>query len=177
MKQILASFFLLVFSLTATAQDVPTPEEKAEKAKAEQEANDALPNASSDDKKAAWLTSIEAGLEKAQAENKLVLVEFTGSDWCPPCMMMAKKVFGKKAFLDGVKKDYVIVKLDMPNSNKALKQANELLMKTYEVEGVPTIILMDAEGAEFNRFTASEHRTVKEFLERLAKEKRRKNMF
>ena len=90
--------------------------------------------------------------------------------------MMAKKVFGKTAFLEEVKKDFVIVKLDMPNSNPELKKANEVLLKKYKVKGVPSILLFDAEGKEFSRFIASEHRTVKEFLKKLSTSKRRKDM-
>lgn len=123
-----------------------------------------------------WLTNIEEGIEKAKTENKLVLIEFTGSDWCPPCMMMDKAVFSKDEFLKKAQEDYVLVKLDMPNSDKELKAANTELMKKYEVKGVPTILLFDSDGKEFQRFTASEHPKVDQFLERLKKEKRRKDM-
>lgn len=123
-----------------------------------------------------WLTSIEEGVKKAKVENKLVMIEFTGSDWCPPCMMMAKAVFTKEEFLKQAQVDYVLVKLDMPNSDKELKAANQKLMKKYKISGVPTILLFDAEGKEFNRFTASEHPKVDLFIKRLQKEKRRKNM-
>ena len=123
-----------------------------------------------------WLTSIEAGMKQAKAEKKLILVEFTGSDWCPPCMMMHKKVFSKDAFITGAKANFVLVILDMPNSNKELKKANGELMKKFKVSGVPTVLLMNADGSEFSRFTASEHRTIETFLARLKKEVRRKDM-
>jgi len=41
---------------------------------------------------ASWMTDIDSALAKAKKEKKNVLVEFTGSDWCPPCIMMDKKV-------------------------------------------------------------------------------------
>jgi len=190
MKNIFIRIFPTLFvatsltSLTAQAQeDEQDPLSfaslmvQADELDPEKAANDALPNASKEDQKKAWLTSIDEGLKQAKAENKLVMIEFTGSDWCPPCIMMAKKVFGKTAFLEGVKKDYVIVKLDMPNSNPELKKANEVLLKKYKVTGVPTVLLFDAEGKEFTRFIASEHRTVKDFLKKLSISKRRKDMF
>lgn len=175
MKKIFSRIFpacILAFSLTsltALAQDTDKAAETA--------ANDALPDASDAEKKGAWLTSIEEGIKQAKAEKKFVLVEFTGSDWCPPCIMMAKKVFGKTAFLKGVKKDYVIVKIDMPNSDPDLKKENGSLMKKYKVTGVPTVLLFDAEGKEFSRFVASGHPTVKGFLKKLDSAKRRKDMF
>ncbi len=175
MKNIFIRIFpslLIAFSftsLTALAQEGEKDPVQA--------ANDALPNASKEAQKKAWLISIEEGVKQAKAEKKLVMIEFTGSDWCPPCMMMAKKVFGKSAFLKGVKKDYVIVKLDMPNSNPDLKKANEELLRKYKVRGIPTVLLFDAEGKEFSRFVASQHRTVKDFLKKLETAKRRKGMF
>ena len=123
-----------------------------------------------------WLTSIEEGVKKAKAENKLVMIEFTGSDWCPPCKMMAKAVFTKEEFLKKAQESYVLVKLDMPNSNPELKAANTKLMQQYNVSGVPTILLFDADGKEFNRFTATAHPKVDLFLKHLAKAKRRKDM-
>jgi len=79
-----------------------------------QEANDALPNASKRQQKKAWLTSLDDGIAKAKKEGKPVLVEFTGSDWCPPCLMMQEKVFGKAAFLEQVGNSFILVKLDIP---------------------------------------------------------------
>lgn len=164
--------FLMVFSLSIFSTHAQEGEKDPVQA-----ANDALPDASKEVQKEAWLITIEEGLKQAKAQNKLVMIEFTGSDWCPPCIMMAKKVFGKKAFLDGVKKDYVIVKLDMPNSDPDLKKANGELMQKYKVTGVPTVLLFDADGKEFSRFVASQHRTVEAFLKKLATAKRRKDMF
>ena len=123
-----------------------------------------------------WLTSIEEGLKKAKDEGKLVMVEFTGSDWCPPCIMMNKEVFSKKEFLDKAQKDYVLVKLDAPKSDPELEKSTKELMKKHMVTGFPTVLLFDAEGKEFKRFVATENRTVEGFIKRLLKEKRRKDM-
>ena len=124
-----------------------------------------------------WLTSIPEAQTLAKAEKKALFVEFTGSDWCPPCIMMEKAVFSKKAFVKGAKKDFVLVKIDIPNSDKALKKKNEKVLEKYKVNGVPTVLLLDSNGKEISRFTASRFNTVKKMLAELEKQLRMKDMF
>ena len=129
-----------------------------------------------------WLTDIEAGVAQAKKEKKAVMVEFTGSDWCPPCIMMHKTVFSKKAFTDGASKKYVLVKIDIPKADKALSEKNQKVLKKYKVRGVPTVILFSSEGKEFDRFTASRlpgsksTPTVETFLAYLDKALEKKDM-
>ncbi|MBK1831312.1 thioredoxin family protein [Verrucomicrobiaceae bacterium R5-34] len=114
-----------------------------------------------------WLTEVDAGIAQAKKENKAVMVEFTGSDWCPPCIMMHKKVFSKSEFVSKASEKYVLVKIDIPNKDKELKKKNTKVLQKYGVRGVPTVILFDAEGQEFNRFTASQFPDVDKFLAHL----------
>lgn len=114
-----------------------------------------------------WSTDLDKAFEKAKAENKSVLVEFTGSDWCPPCIAMRKNVFSKKEFVDAASKKYVLVELDFPNGDKAVKQKNTPLAEKYKIEGFPTVILFKADGKEFTRFYASEFPKTEAFLKHL----------
>ena len=41
----------------------------------------------------AWTTDLPAAKDTAKKENKLILMDFTGSDWCPPCVALKKQVF------------------------------------------------------------------------------------
>ncbi|MBC7979382.1 MAG: thioredoxin family protein, partial [Armatimonadetes bacterium] len=93
-----------------------------------------------------------------------VMIEFTGSDWCPPCIMMTKKVFSKKEFVDGASKKFVLVHLDFPEGDPELKKKNEPVAEKYAIEGFPTVVLLDSEGKEFDRFFASEYPDVDKFL-------------
>lgn len=123
-----------------------------------------------------WFTNISKAKAEAKKENKALFVEFTGSDWCPPCMMMEKAVFSKKSFKSGAEKDFVLVKIDIPNKDKALRKKNEKVLDKYKVQGVPTVILMDKNGKEFSRFTASAYNTVPKMLTELKKQLRMKDM-
>ncbi len=115
----------------------------------------------------AWMTDIDAALAKGKQENKPVLAEFTGSDWCPPCMMMHKKVFSKSAFTQVASKSYILVKIDIPQGNKALYEKNAKVLSKYKVEGVPTVILFNSEGKEFDRFIASSFPSIQSFLSKI----------
>lgn len=123
-----------------------------------------------------WLTEIAEAKTKAQKENKDILIKFTGSDWCPPCMMMEKKVFSKKAFNKGAEKNYVLVIIDTPNSDPELKTKNQKVMQEWKVRGVPTVVLTDAEGKEYHRFSAAQHADVDKFLAYLQKAAETKGM-
>jgi len=95
------------------------------------------------------------------------MLEFTGSDWCPPCIMMSKKVFSKEEFLKQASEKFVLVHLDFPNGDPELKKKNEPYAEKYEIEGFPTVVLLDSEGKEFTRFFASQYPDIDLFLSHL----------
>lgn len=114
-----------------------------------------------------WLTDLDKAIAQAKAENKSVLVEFTGSDWCPPCIAMRKNVFSKKEFVDAASKKFVLVELDFPKGDKELSEKNQPLAEKFKIEGFPTVVLLDSEGKEFTRFFASQFPKVEDFLKHL----------
>ena len=125
---------------------------------------------------AGWTTDLEKAFEQAKAENKSVLVEFTGSDWCPPCIAMRKNVFTKKEFVDAASKNFILVELDFPRGDKEVKEKNQPYADKYKIEGFPTVILFTPEGKEFTRFFASEHPKVDAFLAHLGKSLENKDL-
>lgn len=99
-----------------------------------------------------WMVDFEAAKTRAEKERKLLLVNFTGSDWCGYCIKLHDEVFSKSTFLDQAKSSYVLVEVDQPRQKvlpaKLLKQ-NQRLNEAYSVEGFPTILLMDSLGRPF----------------------------
>lgn len=114
-----------------------------------------------------WETDVDAAIALAKKDGKSVMLEFTGSDWCPPCIMMGKKVFSKPEFVKAASKDFVLVHLDFPKGDKELAEKNKPYADKYEIEGYPTVILLDGEGKEFTRFFASQYPDVDKFLAHL----------
>ena len=97
----------------------------------------------------AWQTDLPKAQAQAKKENKLVMLDFTGSDWCGWCIKLNKEVFDTKEFIDYAAKNIVPVEIDFPNKKKQspeLKKANEALQQKYKVKGYPTIIVLDGEG-------------------------------
>jgi thioredoxin-related protein len=123
-----------------------------------------------------WSTDLDKALETAKTQNKNVLVEFTGSDWCPPCIAMRKNVFSKKEFVDATSKNFILVELDFPNGDPELKKKNQPFAEKYKIDGFPTVVLLDSGGKEFTRFYASEYPTTEEFLGHLGKALERKDL-
>lgn len=114
-----------------------------------------------------WTTDLEKAIKQAKEEKKNVLVEFTGSDWCPPCIAMRKNVFSKKEFVSEASKKYILVELDFPNGDKPTKERNQPYAEKYKIEGFPTVILLNSEGKEFTRFFASEYPKTEDFLKHI----------
>ncbi|MGJ8697463.1 MAG: thioredoxin family protein [Verrucomicrobiaceae bacterium] len=117
-----------------------------------------------------WTTDFEAAKAQAKKEGKSILVDFTGSDWCPPCKQLHEKVFSKSEFIKAAKKDFVLVELDYPRKKELdpkLKEQNDELAKKYKIRGFPTILLMDAEGKVFKRAMGNHPFEVKPFLDML----------
>lgn len=123
-----------------------------------------------------WSTDLEKAFAQAKKEKKAVLVEFTGSDWCPPCIAMRKNVFSKKEFVDAASKKYILVELDFPKGDKAIAEKNNPYAEKYKIEGFPTVILFDSEGKEFTRFFASQYPDTNAFLKHLEAALERKDL-
>ena len=101
-----------------------------------------------------WLTDLPQALAKAKAENKKVLVDFTGSDWCPWCIKLQKEIFQQDAFVEFAKKNLVLVEVDFPRAkaqSAELKRANQALLKQYGIEGYPTVLVFDSQGKQVGK--------------------------
>ena len=93
---------------------------------------------------------LDAAFAKAKVEGTFVYACFSGSDWCGWCMKLEREVFSKPEFISGVKDDYVLVFIDLPEDKSLLsehaKSANQALVDKYRIRGFPTAIVFDGDG-------------------------------
>ncbi len=125
---------------------------------------------------ALWLTDLAKAQATAKKENKMVLMDFTGSDWCPPCKALHNKVLTSKEFTDYAKENLVLVVVDFPNSkpiSAEQKQANNELAQKFKVRAFPTIIVLDSNGKQLSFEEGYSGIGPKEFVAKLQKLKKR----
>jgi thiol-disulfide isomerase/thioredoxin len=121
--------------------------------------------------KVTWLTDLDVAKAQGIKENKPLLVDFTGSDWCPPCIQLHKVVFESAEFA-AVASKYVLVELDYPRKTSQapeLKAKNAELSKKFGISGFPTVLLIDAKSGDvFGKTVGFGGQTAKEYLDKLA---------
>lgn len=112
-----------------------------------------------------WQTNYAKALETAKSKNKRVLLDFTGSDWCGPCIQLRKTVFSRPEFRAYADKNLILVEIDYPQRKKQsaeLKQQNEKLSKQYGIDekGFPTVVLLDPDGKVLREMTGYDGETT-----------------
>jgi protein disulfide-isomerase len=96
-----------------------------------------------------WLDDYQKAVDTAKTGNKNLLLDFTGSDWCPWCIKMDKEVLDTKQFQDYADKNLVLMVVDFPQTKQLpqkVQDQNSDLQKKYAVEGFPTFVLVDKDG-------------------------------
>ena len=117
-----------------------------------------------------WLTDLPKAEAQAKAENKIVLMDFTGSDWCPWCIKFKKEVLDAPEFQTYAAKNVVLVELDYPShivQSDDLKKANAALKDQYKIEGFPTLVVLDKNGKEIGRQVGYSKGGPKAFIAKL----------
>ena len=118
---------------------------------------------------AEWETDYEKALAKGKTENKEVLLDFTGSDWCGPCIELRKRVFSRPEFNAYAAKTLVLVEIDYPQRKKQsaeLKTQNEKLSHQYGIDekGFPTIVLLNPAGKVLREFSGYDGESVADII-------------
>ena len=102
-----------------------------------------------------WETDYKAAQAEAKTANKLLLLNFTGSDWCGYCILFDRQILSQPQFKDYAKKNLVLLEIDFPRrkaqTNETRRQ-NQELAEHYQIEGFPTVVVLNGEGKAVWRF-------------------------
>ncbi len=99
-----------------------------------------------------WTTNFEEAKSQAVKENKNILLVFSGSDWCAPCIKLDKVVWKSEEFKIESEKNWVIYKADFPKKkanqlSQELTDSNKILAEKYNSGGsFPLVLLLDKTG-------------------------------
>lgn len=96
-----------------------------------------------------WLTDYAQAKQQAKANKKLLLLDFTGSDWCGWCIRLRREVFSQPEFQEYASKNLILMEVDFPRGKEQARDVrvqNQNLAMQYEIQGFPTIIVLNGEG-------------------------------
>ncbi len=118
-----------------------------------------------------WSEDFAASQQTAKKENKLILLAFSGSDWCGWCVKMDKEVYSDKKFIQKAKEKFVLVMIDTPRNKEILtklaQRQNPTLTAKYSVRGFPCSVVVKPDGEEVKRFGGYQKGGPDAFLEKL----------
>jgi len=112
------------------------------------------PETDNSDSDGLWMTSLARAQEMAREKHRLLVMDFTGSDWCGWCIKLDEDTFSKKEFVDYAQENLILLRLDFPKKapiSDELRKQNGALQAQYEIKGFPTIIILDDSGKEVDR--------------------------
>ena len=99
---------------------------------------------------AGWIDDYDTALKRAADEKRLIVANFSGSDWCGWCKRLDAEVFNTDEFRKDATNRYILLMVDSPRDKSLLSQKareqNPKLVEKYEIRGFPTVLILDAKG-------------------------------
>jgi thioredoxin-related protein len=120
-----------------------------------------------------WQPDFETARKVAHENHKLILLNFSGSDWCGPCMRMRKEIFESDVFSKMTDTSLVLVNADFPRNKKnrldeQTEKQNDALADKYNPEGkFPFTLLLDADGNVLKSWDGFPKENAEEFADEI----------
>lgn len=122
-----------------------------------------------------WLTNFEEAKSEASQTKKYILLNFSGSDWCAPCIRLKTEIFASEAFVEYAEDNLVLANADFPRLKKNQLEKNqvlhnEALAEKYNPDGkFPFTILLNASGKPIKQWEGLPQKTAEQFVDEIKK--------
>jgi thioredoxin-related protein len=99
-----------------------------------------------------WRTDWDTAKVEAEQANKKLILVFSGSDWCIPCIKLEKEIWENSSFIQYAEQHYVLFRADFPKRKKnklpeTIQQLNDRLASEYNPKGYfPLVVVLDSKG-------------------------------
>ena len=99
-----------------------------------------------------WQTDFEEAKKIATEQDKNIIIVFSGSDWCAPCIKLDKNIWQSEVFKKEAAEEWVLVKANFPRKkanelSKEQTEHNRKLAEKYNIEGsFPLVVILDKNG-------------------------------
>jgi len=120
-----------------------------------------------------WLTDFDAAKKTAHQKHQYILLTFTGSDWCGPCIRLHNEIFQSKEFINLTENRLVLLNADFPRLkknqlSKTMQEQNDRLADRYNSAGsFPKTLLLNAEGTVINQWDGFPKEGAAAFIDEL----------
>lgn len=117
-----------------------------------------------------WITQFDEAIDLSTDSGKNILMVFSGSDWCKPCIQLRQKIWESEVFKKFAKDHLVLLELDFPASKKnrlpeEQRLHNEALAEKYNPQGAfPSVVLVDQHGKEITSFDYKKSWTPDDYI-------------
>ena len=120
-----------------------------------------------------WLTDFEQAKKEAAKSKKLILLSFSGSDWCSPCMELKREVFNSPEFNALASANLILINADFPRQKKhkisdEQVKKNESLAAIYNKKGsFPETLVLDSDGKVLKEWSGYPEDSADEFVKKI----------
>jgi thioredoxin-related protein len=120
-----------------------------------------------------WLNDYDQARQQAKDNNQMILLNFSGSDWCAPCIKMKKEIFETRQFHEYADKNLVLLRADFPRNKKnqldpKQREHNEKLAERFNPNGqFPLTLLLDSDGKVLHEWSGYSNMTVEAFVDEM----------
>ncbi len=117
-----------------------------------------------------WVYDYDQALKLAREGNKKIILVFSGSDWCAPCIKLERDIWNNPQFRAHAKDHYVMLRADFPRKKKnqlppEQRKKNEQLAEKFNPQGYfPLIVILSPDGKVLGKTGYDSKKTPADYI-------------